>query len=206
MLIDIIDIGSGNISSIVNCLDQANVSSRVVQRVDQLSANIIVLPGVGSAGFFMQRLHEQHFVKAIHKHLNKGNKLLGICLGFQAMTEFMEEDGGVDGLGLLKATTVALPNAKSHNQWESIHFKKTELSSIGYQSELRLSKQRVLSGRVFYNHEYAVRCDDQRFFNMPISSDLATYSAMAVSQQIVGMQFHPEKSQSTGLALLKMIL
>ena len=206
MPVDIIDIGSGNINSIVHCLNRVHVHTRVVNHVEQLSAKVIILPGVGSAGFFMEQLHKYAFVDAILEHVNSGNKLIGICLGFQAMTQFMEEDGGVEGLGLLKARTVALPQAKSHNQWEAIQLNKAELAAKDYQAEFRLTKKRVFSGRVFYNHEYGVRCLDKRFLNMPISPDLAPFSAMVINQQIIGMQFHPEKSQASGLALLKMIL
>ena len=80
------------------------------------------------------------------------------------------------------------------------------MAGESFRPKHQLSRQKILKGRVFYNHEFAVRCTGESTFSVPIGATLNDYSAMIVQGPIVGVQFHPEKSQSTGLALLRMLV
>ena len=87
MSVDILDIGSGNIRSIKNWIEKANVSTRVVSEASDIKASLLILPGVGSAGSYMQRLKKGSYDQAILEHVDKGGRLLGICLGFQIFSK-----------------------------------------------------------------------------------------------------------------------
>lgn len=203
MNVDIVDIGVGNISSIENWLERCNISSIRVLYPKNLSGNLIILPGVGSAKIYEKRLRERGFDKAIKTHLINGGRLIGICLGFQILFDFLEEDGGVNGLGLIKGKVLRLKTMKSHTSWENFIFKKNELSDYWLSNKFSKSRKKIIKGRVFYNHNFGVIPTEKKIINVKIPD--SEYSSYIITKQIVGLQFHPEKSQITGQTLIKMI-
>jgi len=206
MFVDIVDIGSGNIKSIQNWIERVNIPTRIVTNVKDIKSKFMVLPGVGSAGPYMKRLKKGDFDKAILEHVNDGNRILGICLGFQLMGEFSKEDGGVEGIGLIKGSVEKLKNTHTHNGWEKFHLMKEDLGESSFSSELKLTRKRIINGRVFYNHEYGFVLDEECTYNKIISDKYSDYSSLIVKNNVIGMQFHPEKSQETGIDLISMIL
>ncbi|MFT5660481.1 MAG: glutamine amidotransferase [Sulfurimonas sp.] len=205
MLVDIIDIGSGNIKSIQNLIEHLNVQTNIVRKTSDLKSNLIILPGVGSAGSYMKRLKEKEFDKAILHHINNNGRLLGICLGFQILGHYSEEDNGVEGLGILNSHTKKLLNS-THNGWENFDFKTNEMKNQSFNSQLKLTRKKNIRGRVFYNHEYAVVNHEEKAYTKTISDQYNQYSSITIKENIIGLQFHPEKSQQTGLNLISMIL
>lgn len=206
MNVDILDIGSGNIRSIKNWIEQANVRARIVSMPRDLKSELLILPGVGSAGSYMQRLKAGQYDEAVHEHVANGGRLLGICLGFQIMGHYSEEDGHVDGLGLIEAYTERLSSKASHNGWEPIHLRKNQMKRQSFHSQHRQTRKNVLNGRVFYNHQYGVVNQDTDAFTIPVSKSLHEYSGLLIKDKIIGFQFHPEKSQISGLELIAMML
>jgi len=206
MKVDIIDVGSGNVRSVKNWIEKSHVSTHIVTRPEDIQSEMLVLPGVGSAGSYMQRLRSVYFDEAIKAHIEKGKRLMGICLGFQIMMDYSEEDGHVDGLGLLKGYVERLPGLVSHNGWEPLSFRRQEMNGQGFGSCRQLTQKRIFDGRVFYNHEYGVVSSDESAFTLPISDKFNQYSGLQVKDNIIGIQFHPEKSQVSGTNLINMIL
>jgi glutamine amidotransferase len=206
MKVDILDIGSGNIRSVRNWIEKSHVSTRVVTCPDDIQSEMLVLPGVGSAGSYMQRMKAGHFDEAVQEHVKQGRRLMGICLGFQLMMEYSEEDGHVEGLGLLSGHVERLPGAISHNGWESLSFHRHEMNGQHFGSRHQLTQKRIFDGRVFYNHEYGVVSQNDVAFALPVSHALEQYSGLLVKDNIIGIQFHPEKSQVSGTDLINMIL
>lgn len=206
MKVDIVDLGSGNVRSIKNWIEKCNVDARLVHCVDDLASKVIILPGVGSAGSYMERLRKSSFDLAISDHVQSGGRLIGICLGFQIMASFSEEDGGIEGLSLIDAHVKRLENNMSHNEWEPFSFRKDQMNGQSFSSSEKLSRKTIINGRVFYNHEYGVINKDSQAFTIPISLKMHQYSGMFVKDKIIGIQFHPEKSQLTGLELISMML
>jgi len=204
MKVDIIDIGVGNISSVQNWLEKSNISSKRVTFPENLSSNLMILPGVGSAKLYDKNLREKKFDIAIKKHLDNGGRLIGICLGYQILFDFLEEDGGVEGLGILKGKVERIRTLKSHTGWEFFLFKNNKLSELWNSNKFSKSKKKIIKGRVFYNHNYGVIPSDKNMINAEISN-LQDYTSYTISEQIVGFQFHPEKSQITGQTLIEMI-
>ena len=205
MTIDIIDIGSGNIKSIQNWLERLNIMTRIVKNVSELKSDFIILPGVGSVGSYMKRLRNKGFDKALIEHVNNNGKLMGICLGFQILGKFSEEDGGVNGLAILNCYTKKIKNS-SHNGWEKFNLQKIDLLSQFSYGEEKLTKKQKIDGRVFYNHEYGVISNELNAYNLYIPHENVKYNSMIVKDNIIGIQFHPEKSQQTGLDIMSMIL
>lgn len=206
MSVDILDVGSGNIQSVRNWIEKANIPVRIVSKASDMQSNLLILPGVGSAGPYIKRLRHRGCDQAILEHVDKGGRLLGICLGFQILCEYSEEDDGTKGLNLIEGHVERLPRGVSHNSWEPIRFRKNGMNGQSFNAKERLSRRNILDGRVFYNHEYGVVNNNNNSFSIPVSETLSKYTGLYVSSNIIGMQFHPEKSQITGLELLSMVL
>lgn len=206
MRVDILDIGSGNIRSVRNWIERSHISTRVVTKPEEIKSEMLILPGVGSAGSYMQRVKAGNFDEAIKEHVKKGQRLMGICLGFQLMMEHSEEDGHVEGLGILRGHVERLPGSISHNDWEHLFFHRHEMNGQNFGSKHQLTRKRIFNGRVFYNHEYGVISRSNDAFTLPVSDSMSKYSGFLVKDNIIGIQFHPEKSQVSGTDLINMIL
>lgn len=206
MKVDILDIGSGNIRSIKNWIERENIATRIVSEANDISSSLLILPGVGSVGSYMERLKAGNFDQAVIEHADKGGRLLGICLGFQIMGNYSEEDNHIEGLGLIDTYTKRLEKNTSHNSWEPFSLRQNEMNGQSFHSQFKLTKKKILTGRVFYNHEYGVINNEPEAFSIPVSDSLSKYSGFLVKDNIIGIQFHPEKSQMSGSELISMIL
>jgi len=205
MKVDVIDIGFGNIGSVRHWLESARIEARVVNDARQPRAPVMILPGVGSAGPYLDALRSKRFDDAIGQHLEDGGRLVGICLGFQVMAEHCAEDGGHEGLGLVRGEVSRLDGVFSHNGWLPITLRRQDVRASCPDEPARLTRKRVIRGRVFYNHEYGFVANDESAYTQSIGEGLSRYSSIIVKPQLVGMQFHPEKSQGTGVELIRMI-
>lgn len=205
MKVDLIDIGIGNTKSVRNWLESLNCDVKSVCSKGDISAELVVLPGVGSAKPFMEKIKTTGFDEKLTRHVATGKRLLGICLGYQVLFSHSEEDGGVDCLGIFDGTVERLEGKPTHNGWESLSLDLRKINFKPYWRKNKLTKQQLFNGRFFYNHEYGVVSNNNQL-NIPISEEMPRYSAITIRENVIGMQFHPEKSQISGLQLLKYIL
>ena len=206
MKIDIIDIGFGNINSVKNWLEQLELEVIRVTDAENLKEEMCVLPGVGSAGPYMERLDALGFTEAIKNHVLKGRRLLGICLGFQILFDHSDEDGGTKLLSILQGKVERLVGNQNHNGWENLDIAVNSFKSKGYWGRGGHSSKQFLRGRAFYNHEYAVLNNDQFDYSTPLSSNLMKYTGFLIKDNVAGAQFHPEKSQVFGINFIKGLL
>lgn len=206
MKVDIIDLGMGNVSSIVNLLNRLNVHSRLVSQPSELKSESIIIPGVGAIGEYTKKFSGLGFHDAIYACSDQGKKIIGICLGFQLLTQWSDESDGTECLGLIKARTHRLKGHGTHNGWEAFKFDRREITSKTDFKTPSLTKKYLVNGRVYYNHEYGVECFDKEAVSIPICGIENRYSAIVFKNNLVGMQFHPEKSQSIGLELFRQLL
>lgn len=202
MNIGILDLGLGNVNSVRNSLFRLGVEATPVQKPKQFSTDALIIPGVGSASYFMNRLEKKGFKNLLIEKANSGTKIIGICLGLQILARYSEEDGGVEGLGLLDGYVERLNVGQSHNGWKPFEFDKKELKNIPTH---QLTRKRKMKGRVFYNHEYGF-VNESQSYDQKIPDNLKRYSSMVIKGNIIGIQFHPEKSQISGLKLFSMII
>jgi len=196
----LIDTGTGNLRSVQKALEAvgANVE-RTKEAKKVLSGRCIVLPGVGAFGDFMSGLQAKGLIDAVKEVATRGVPLLGICVGMQALFEIGEEMGDHEGLGLLRGAVVKFADSLSvkipHTGWNQVEVKKEAL----------LFNQIKDGSYVYFNHSYYCQAGD--FSDVIAETDYGIRYACSVRHEnIFGVQFHPEKSQSTGLQILRNFL
>ncbi len=194
----IINYNLGNPKSIKNMLSYLGIDAVISDDLNVLkTANRIILPGVGHFAHGMNQLNNLGFTDVIKEHaLTQQKPILGICLGMQLMTNFSEE-GDVDGLGLIDAQT-----KKFQLQDKSLKIPHMGWNEVSWQKESPLLNGLSEKMRYYFVHSYFVECNNQ-------NDVLGTthYGQDFVSSfqhdNIIGMQFHPEKSHKFGMELLQ---
>lgn len=196
-MLAVIDYGAGNLRSVLHALNYLGVESmRVVRAPHELrGASKIILPGVGAFGAGMQKLHEQNLVQSIKDAVHAGTPYLGICLGMQFLFERSDEMGAHEGLGLLKGTVTrfppTLPYKVPHMGWNQLHILRPSPLTKGLDED---------SFAYFVHSYYCVPTDPA---DILIETDYGLRFTAGIQRgNIYGVQFHPEKSQQTGLQIL----
>lgn len=188
----IIDYGVGNIRSVSRVIESTsledNSSIEVVLTRDTsliLDSDLIVLPGVGSFNSASEQLFS--FADELVSHINSGTPTVGICLGMQLLFEKSEEGSG-DGLGVFKGSVTKLSsNRKPHMGWNKIQSTEKSNSQVPW---------------AYFAHSYACRPDDEEIVVGWSTYDGDRFPAIVRKQNILGTQFHPEKSDLAGVRLL----
>lgn len=196
-MIAIIDYDAGNLKSVEKALTALGENT-VVSRDKELllSADKVILPGVGSFGDAMEKLHQYGLVDVIHQVVSKGTPFLGICLGLQLFFESSEECQGVRGLSLLPGRIVRFPDMPGlkvpHMGWNCLDIKP----------DARLFKGIDSGAYVYFVHSYYLEAD--RESDVAASSEYGVKFGASVERgNLFACQFHPEKSSNTGLKILK---
>ena len=199
MPVNIIDVGTGNIKSVEYWLDRSNLPHKRVSNIRGLTEDTIIIPGVSSAGEYMQELRHSGLDKEIIARAKQGQKIIGICLGFQLLTHYSEEDGGVDCLGILNGSAKYLDGRKAHNGWTPFFLDSRHLST---NKHLEKKRKKIVNGRVYFNHELRVDLDSGAYISK-LDDGIVSF---AIQDNVFGFQFHPEKSQVTGQEILELII
>lgn len=196
-MIAIIDYDAGNIKSVEKALKTIGQEVVVTRDGDTiLSADKVILPGVGSFGDAMGKLNDYGLVEVIKKVVEKKTPFLGICLGLQLLFESSEETPGVEGLGILKGKIVKIPENGElkipHMGWNSLHF----------QNEGRLFANLPQDSYVYFVHSYYLQAEEENI--VKATTDYSTCIHASVEKDnVFACQFHPEKSSDVGLTILK---
>lgn len=160
-----------------------------------LSADQVILPGVGSFGDAMSKIREFGLDEILHELVDKNTPLLGICLGLQLLFERSEESPEVDGLGILKGEVVKIPLKPElkipHTGWNSLEFLHKG----------RLFKDIPSGAYVYYVHSYYVKAADMSLVSATTKYSETIHAAVE-KDMVFGCQFHPEKSSDVGLRML----
>jgi imidazole glycerol-phosphate synthase subunit HisH len=195
MLIALIDYGAGNIHSIEKALEYAGATVRVTDDPAVVAkAQAVVLPGVGSGGAAMARMTERGLDDAIRQATQQGKPFLGICLGMQLLAEHHAE-GEVDGLGLFHGEVRRIPHGPKipHMGWNQV---------MPLHSDLPIFADIPPNAYFYFAHSYYVEPQDQQGV-AGITEYGSPYCSVIATEQVWGTQFHPEKSGTVGLQLLK---
>ena len=197
-MLAIIDYGVGNLFSLVSSLKSIGVDAvitrdpKVIENADRL-----ILPGVGAFGDASEKLRLSGLTEIIKNAVEKGTPLMGICLGMQLLFEKSYEYGEHQGLGLLKGSVIGMEGTIPkelkipHIGWNSLKFTSTS-PIFKYINE---------GDCVYFVHSfYAVDCEDSLIATSEYGRDL---TAAVQKDNVYGCQFHPEKSGSVGLKILK---
>jgi glutamine amidotransferase len=196
-MIGIIDYGAGNLRSVSLAFQRCGADTTIVTHPSSLNqVNMLVLPGVGSFYSASKMLADQGWKTAIWHQLARGKKLLGICLGMQLLFDYGTEDGHSNGLGIIGGSVDAIYPEKDirvpHIGWNSVY----------WNSDHPVIKD-IPSGIDFY-HVHSYHCIPNDSTNVLAHTTYGTKLVTAVAtNQVIGLQFHPEKSQPAGLKLLQ---
>lgn len=196
-MIAILDYGLGNLGSIANMLKVIGEKSKITNKAEEIrNADGIILPGVGAFDAGMQRLNDTGLTRTIKDSASKGTPVLGICLGMQLLGHRSEE-GTMSGLSLIPFeckkfkfstdSTLKIP----HMGWDIVDIKKHHPIVGGLEG----------TQRYYFVHSYHAVCDSDE--NVLMTCDYGYgFAASVINDNIIGVQFHPEKSHDFGLALL----
>lgn len=206
-MVGIVNVGVGNIKSIKNWLDRSLIPSEIITDIASIDDyKVILLPGVGSAPVFIKRLKEFGYNEFLVDALKQGTRILGICLGAQALFQIIEE-GNIHGLSFLNGDVLKINQNNSNTGWLNFAMDKKNLPKEWQGLQISNSRKKRLNGRVFFNHNYGIKSNQKFYFDAKINRfGLEEFSSFIAHKNLIGIQFHPEKSQEIGEDLIKIIL
>ena len=195
--IGIIDYGMGNTHSVANAFKEINLSCELTSHAEKISSyDKIVLPGVGAFQKAMENIKKNGLFEALNDFRNSGKAILGICLGMQLMCTSSTENGPCLGLDWLNATVEKLPEKEGftipHIGWNDV------LNQKNHHLFNNLSK----ISDFYFVHSFCVsKINDESIIGL--TDYTGNFCSAFSNENVFGVQFHPEKSQSAGLQLLQ---
>jgi len=198
-MIALVDYGAGNVRSVHKALAAVGADAWLVRDPTLLAqAAKIVLPGVGAFGDCMAGLRRAGLVEALHRAMERGKPLLGICVGMQVLFEEGEEMGRHAGLGLLPGRVIRFP--------DSLTAKGLKIPHTGWNQIEPVVESPLLDGLppgawFYFNHAYCCRARPEHVI---AAADYGgPFPSVVGRGRVYGVQFHPEKSQEAGLHILR---
>lgn len=192
-MIAIVDYGAGNLRSVVNAIAKLGYKPEVTHKPeDLLKARAVILPGVGAAADTMANLHALGLVEPIRKLIGEGRPFLGICIGMQILFTISEEGGASKCTDILSGMVKKLPEG-------------LKIPHMGWNQVRQTASHPVFEGipdgaNFYFVHSYYAQPDDKSLVAGLTEYGIPFCSAIARGN-LVGTQFHPEKSGKYGLKL-----
>ena len=195
-MIGIIDYGMGNLRSVYNAFLSIDAPVKLVSHPSEFDGlSHLVIPGVGAFSQAMLNLHSQGLVNPIQDFIKTGNPVLGICLGMQLLATNGYEPSKTEGLNIIQGEVIkfgVINQRIPHVGWNSIELTQTHYLFEGVKKIVDF----------YFVHSY--------FFNAKNNDNILAYCnygmnfpAVVHRNNVVGIQFHPEKSQKNGLKILE---
>ena len=196
-MIAIIDYDAGNIKSVEKALQYLGEEAVITRdREEILGSDKVILPGVGAFGDAMEKLHQYGLVDTIQEVVDRRIPFLGICLGLQLMFESSDEAPGVKGLGLLPGKILRIPKKGDmkipHMGWNDIKINEGAKLFAGLEDH----------PYVYFVHSYYLQADDPSIVAATTEYGVTVHASVE-KDNIFACQFHPEKSSTVGLQILK---
>ena len=196
-MIAIIDYDAGNIKSVEKALVSLGQEVCVTRDRDViLSADKVILPGVGSFGDAMEKIRSFDLESVILEVVRKKTPFLGICLGLQLLFERSDESPGVKGLSILEGEIIRIPDE------ENLKIPHIGWNSLKYPNEGRLFQGITEESYVYFVHSYYLNAKDKKIVKATTEYG-ALIEASVEKDNVFACQFHPEKSSDVGLKILK---
>ncbi|WP_394691586.1 imidazole glycerol phosphate synthase subunit HisH [Hoeflea sp.] len=204
----VIDYGIGNVFSVCNALKQVGAEPQLTRDIDTiLSADRVVLPGVGAFARAMDALRAYHLDEAVKKYVETGRPFLGICIGMQVLMEGSSEFGAHEGLGLIAGkvdripgiTTAGAPLPVPHISWARV-----SPAAARTDSEWEATPLMDPAGLLdfYFVHSYHCQPTDEDCLLAQADYGGNAITAAVQRDNILGVQFHPERSGPAGLSVL----
>ena len=197
-MIAIIDYGVGNLFSLTSSFKYVGADVVVTSSVDEIKkADKIILPGVGAFGDAIKKLKDTGLDKIVIEEAKNGKPLMGICLGMQLLFEKSYEFGTHEGLGLLKGSVVPMKGVID----EALKIPHIGYNALIFKKNHPLFKYIKDGDYVYFVHSfYAKDCEDSLLATTEYDKEL---TAIVGKGNVMGCQFHPEKSGEIGLNILR---
>jgi imidazole glycerol-phosphate synthase subunit HisH len=207
----IVDYGVGNLFSVAQACVHVGLSAEISSDAARIvSADAVILPGVGSFGFAMSRLRDLGLVNTLLETANADKPLMGVCLGFQLLFDESEEMGRTSGLGLISGTVRPLANAiratepKLKIRIPNIAWLPITLPQrLAHQTHWTSGLMNGLAGgsSLYFVHSYFAELEQENDVVAETTYQDFTYCCATERENVFGCQFHPEKSSSAGLQI-----
>ena len=196
-MIGILDLNLGNLRSVSNAVYNLGYDFSVVTHAEHFETiSHLIIPGVGSFDTAMQYANALQIKETVQSFAKQGKPVLGICLGMQLLADYGEEGGGSEGFGLIRGNVVKMTGAEGmrlpHVGWNTVILG-------GEHPVLHKCKDKV---DYYFVHSYHLVCSTAR--NIIAKTEYgAEFCSIVAEKNVIGFQFHPEKSQNNGLLLLE---
>jgi len=197
LTVGIVDYGVGNHTSVLRCVRRLGFRARVSHQSQELDeADVLLLPGVGAFPTAMERLHHSGLASYLQRAAQLGRPLIGICLGMQLLAESSTELGFTQGLGLIPGAVEAIGQPRWHIGWNGLEVPPERALLHGSDGDV-----------MYFNHSYVYRGPEE-FVAARFRVQDGSQALVAAIQRgsVLGLQFHPEKSQRPGLELLERVI
>ncbi|HAT1771274.1 imidazole glycerol phosphate synthase subunit HisH [Legionella pneumophila] len=208
--VSIVDYGVGNLLSVARAFQYFDASVNLVSTPEEImSADRLVLPGVGAFEDGMKGLTTLNFIEPIKQFARSGKPFLGICLGMQMMLSKSTEFGQHEGLGLIAGEVVSVPSHGVDGQLHKIpHIGWNELVSTSEGEDWchTILKNIPLNSSVYFVHSFMAMPSNPKKRLADTLYDGQAISAVIKDENMYGCQFHPEKSGEVGLEIIKQFL
>jgi glutamine amidotransferase len=193
--VSIVDYGLGNLGSVMNMIKRVGADSRLAKTADDIkSSDRLILPGIGAFDTGMALLDASGMTQAIKDFSATGKPVLGICLGMQLLLDSSEE-GSAAGLGLISGRSLRIPEDDGvrvpHMGWNLVEPVKSD----------PLVADLPADSRFYFVHTYRVVPDDDEDV-LAITRYGVPFASMIRSENVMGAQYHPEKSHAFGMRVL----
>lgn len=195
-MIAVIDYDAGNIKSVEKALLCLGEDAAVTGDAETiLSADGVILPGVGAFGDAMDKLRSRGLVEVIHKCVDRGTPFLGICLGLQLLFEGSEESSETEGLHILDGKIVRIPA-------EGVKVPHIGWNNLSFPNRGRLFQGIKEGAYVYFVHSYYLQAADEGIVTAATEYGVNIHASVEKGN-VFGCQFHPEKSSEVGMKILR---
>ena len=193
-MIVIVDYGLGNLKSLQTALEGQGIIAKITKDIEEIAnAKVIFLPGVGAFRDAAKALGENGLANTIKKRSKEGAFIIGICLGMQLLYDKSYENGEYEGLGLISGEIMKLKEMPKipHMGWNNITVEKEDI----------LTKYLSSKDYVYFVHSYYAKSSGEEILAYAQYGE--KIPAIVRKGNVIGFQFHPEKSAEVGAMLLK---
>lgn len=198
-MIAILDIDTGNLRSLINAISLFTTNFEVINPNQLSDKNThVIIPGVGNYKKVMSNLRAKDYDKKIKEFSNKNKPILGICVGMQILSSFGYEDEKTEGLNIIEGIVEVMKSDESyhlpHVGWNSALFKKNHpiLKNIDL--------EKIIDYYFVHSYEFIPKRNENI---LSVTQYKNEFCSMVCQKNVLGVQFHPEKSQKNGLKILK---
>lgn len=195
-LVGIIDYGMGNIKSVFNAIEYIGEESIIIQSLDDFEqCSHLILPGVGAYSKATENIQRLKFLDPILAHINDKKPLLGICLGMQLFSSSGTEGGNTKGLNIIDGEVKKLD--------VSLHIPHVGWNNITIKNDHPIFEDIKRDVDFYFVHSYEFKLNDENNLLASTHYEKEVTAIVSNNGSVVGIQFHPEKSQENGLKILE---